>query len=259
MMEQPQALFVAWRAGGSDNGVWGPVGRLEFDGKVYRFGYTRGALQLSGFHAFSGMPDLDKVYESEVLFPLFANRLLAPSRPEYEKFLVWGGFDLNCRPDPIAILGVTEGLRATDALELFPSPTPNQHGQYVNKFFLHGVRWMAQAALDRINKLQHGESLGMMFDDFNRHDPNAVAVRTCDTKDRFMIGYVPRYLARDVREICDVCCTENISLTVMRINPDAPLQHRILCQMTSCWPSDFSPCSREEFQPISSEMFSPLP
>ena len=35
------------------------------------------------------MRDLHGVYESAVLFPLFANRLLSKTRPEYRDFLAW--------------------------------------------------------------------------------------------------------------------------------------------------------------------------
>ena len=114
------ALFVAYRGGAPQHGGWGPVGRLEHDGGLYRFCYTRGASTLPGFRPFSQMEDLSQVYESEELFPLFDNRLLSPSRPEYEAFLRWGGFDPNNPPDPIAILGVTEGIRQTDQVEVFP-------------------------------------------------------------------------------------------------------------------------------------------
>ncbi len=57
------------------------------------------------------MRQLDQIYESEALFPLFANRLLSASRPEYEAYLRWSGFNADDPPDPILVLGVTEGIR----------------------------------------------------------------------------------------------------------------------------------------------------
>lgn len=250
------SLFVAWRSGEPTNGRWGPVGRLDHRPAGYRFVYTHGARNVQGFEPFPGMLNLDVVYESEELFPLFANRLLAHSRPEYEAFLVWGGFDPNNPPDPISVLGVTEGRRATDSLELFPCPEPDAAGCYINKFFLHGVRWMSSAALERINQLQSGDSLGLMLDVQNRQDPQAVAVRTCDTRDRFMIGYVPRYLAKDVWHLFNQCRPDYITVTVERINQDAPLQQRVLCRINACWPNSFRPCAGEDFQPIVSQLSS---
>ncbi len=251
------ALFVAWRSGDQTHGRWGPVGRLERIGEGYRFVYTRGAKTLEGFRPFPGMEELETVYESDELFPVFANRLLAPSRPEYEAFLAWGGFDPNNPPDPIALLGVTEGRRATDQIEVFPCPTPDAQGCYLTKFFVHGVRWMAPAAWERIGRLQPGERLGLMLDFMNPYDPRAVAVRTCDQQGRLMLGYVPRYLAYDVGELCRTCEPDFITLTVERVNADAPLQHRLLCRMSACWPEGFRPCSRAEFQPLVGVGFAP--
>lgn len=253
------ALFIAWRSGGLTTGRWGPVGRLEHGPSGYRFIYTRGARTMEGFRPFPDMPQLDAVYESDELFPLFANRLLSRSRPEYEAYLTWGGFDPNHPPDPIAVLGVTEGMRQTDSLEVFPVPTPDALGRYRTKFFLHGVRWVPVAALERISRLQPGERLALMLDVLNEYDPNAVSVRTTDVRDRFMIGYVPRYLARDVGTLCDTGDLDSIECTVERVNSDAPLQHRVLCRLNAVWPEHFSPCGGDEYQPIVAHLPSILP
>lgn len=196
------------------------------------------------------MPDLEAVYESEELFPMFANRLLSPSRPEYEAYLTSGGFDPDNPPDPLAILSVTEGIRQTDALEVFPCPAPDTEGRYLTKFFLHGIRWMPEAALERIAQLKPGEQLGLMLDVSNPYDRCAVAVRTMDDGKRFLIGHVPRYFAHDVSLLCQTCHPDFIDLRVERINPRAPAQHRVLCRVNACWPEDFTPRSGEDFQPI---------
>ena len=241
------SVFIAWRSG-EDLGSWGPVGHLEHTGDLFRFYYTAGAKSLSGFRAFPGMSNLEGIFESETLFPLFANRLLSPSRPEYEAFLRWGGFDPNNPPDPIALLGVTEGIRQTDSVEVFPCPSVDGEGCFLSKFFLHGVRWVPAAAVDRIARLQHGERLFLMPDPANPADPNAVAVRTGD--ERTLIGYVPRYLANDANFLLRNCHPDSMTLTVDRVNPDAPLQNRLLCRMRACWPKEFRPCSGNEFQPL---------
>jgi len=246
-----KALFVAWRAGGPTTGHWGPIGKLERVDDGYRFFYTRGARTLEGFDPFPEMSDLTRVYESEALFPLFANRLLSASRPEFDAYLTWSGFDPATPPDPIAILGVTRGLRATDALELFPCPVPDADGRYNAKFFLHGVRHMPEAARERVDRLKPDEPLEYMFDVSNRFDADAIALRTSDGAGQFLVGYVPRYLAREVRTL-HLQCADRVSIRVARVNPSAPAQQRLLCRMSSCWPSHFSPCSGEEFEPVAS-------
>ncbi|MGO8705898.1 MAG: HIRAN domain-containing protein [Candidatus Brocadiia bacterium] len=245
------ALFVAWRSGGSAPGSWGPVGRLECNDGLYIFYYTRGARMLPGFQPFPEMNDLDQVYVSEELFPLFENRLLSKSRPEYDQFLYWGGFDPDNPPDPISILGVTEGIRQTDSIEVFPCPRPDSAGCYLNKFFLHGVRHVAQDAIRRISRLQESERLILEAEPSNTYDANAMAVWTLDRSHK--IGYVPRYLAHEVRRLNEECRPEIVSLSVERVNRDAPLQQRVLCRMRACWLEGFQPCSTEDFAPIPSE------
>lgn len=246
----PLAELERGRASGRRR-VSRPVGRLIHDGGLYRYCYTRGA-KMPEFRPFPGMEKLDQVYESETLFPLFANRLLPPSRPEYEDYLRWSGFDPDNPPQPIVVLGVTEGIRQTDAVEVFPCPAPDAQGCYLNRFFLHGIRWMGMASERRIETLQPGETLRLMLDMQNEVDPSAVALRT--ENDRTMIGYVPRYLASDVWKLIQNCEVDLIDLAVERVNPRAPIQNRLLCRMSACWPDDFRPCDGEEFHPLPADV-----
>jgi hypothetical protein len=249
------ALYVAWRPPDPVAG-WRPVGRLEHDGDAYRFVYTRGARK-PGFRPFEGMHNFDAIYESTDLFPVFANRLLSRSRPEFEHYLRWGGFSVESPPDPIVILGVTEGRRQTDAIEVFPCPQPDIDGRYVNRFFLHGIRWMPSAAVARIAALAPQECLFLMPDPQNDFDRNAVAVRT--ETDRTLVGYIPRYLANDARDLLASEERDSVELRVERVNPDAPLQHRVLCRLTASWPHGFRPCGGEDFEPIPSERMTSVP
>ncbi len=245
-------LFVAWRSGGNRDRQWGPVARLDKDLGHYRFAYTNGAKLLKGFSPLPGMTDLNEVYESDELLPIFQSRLLSRSRSEYRDFLTWGGFNPDMPPEPLELLGVTEGLRATDLLELFPCPAPDAANRFRMKFFLHGVRHMPLEAQKEISRLCPGESLGLMFDVCNWNDPQAVAIRTCPSQERkrLLIGYMPRYLARDTKALLDSIPTGGIRLTVERVNIDAPLQQRLLCRMESPWPKSYVPCEGEEFQPL---------
>lgn len=243
------ALYVAWRFGSAEKGAWAPVGLLERVEGLYRFRYTRGALAGS-FVPFPSMPEFHEVYESVELFPIFSNRLLARSRPEYEAYLAWSGFEPGSQPDPISILGVTEGIRQTDQFEVFPRPARDDRNRYHTRFFLHGLRWIPAEALDHLSQLAPGTSLAPMPEPSNPHDQHAVAVRTAELQNRFPIGYIPRYLAPDVVELLNRCERCDVRLTVARVNERAPLQMRLLCSLDACWPVGFEPCGGEDFQPL---------
>ncbi len=243
------SVFIAWRGGGAEQGEWSPVARLDCTDGEYHFVYTHGARTLAGFHPFPGMPDLHEVYRSATLFPMLANRLLSKSRPEYEASLAWGGFVPRDPPDPLAVLRVTEGIRQTDALEVFPCPLPDSEGNYRTRFFLHGLRHAAPEARDRVATLRTGVTLRIELEDDNPRDPRAVAVVADDDR-HLRLGYVPRYLARDARALLAHGGPDGIDLRVARINPGPPLQMKVLCRLTAAWPRDFAPCGADAFRPI---------
>jgi hypothetical protein len=51
-----------------------------------------------------------------------------------------------------------------------------------------------------------------------------------------------------------VGCGEIFDLQVERVNPKAPLQHRVLCRIQACWPEGFEPCSGDAFLPIPTDV-----
>lgn len=80
-------LFLAWQEPKSRH--WFPIGCLEFDGDKYHFFYIQGVkkAKCEGFTSVYSLPDLDKTYSSTELFPLFSNRLMPRSRPDYLKYI----------------------------------------------------------------------------------------------------------------------------------------------------------------------------
>jgi len=243
---ETKKLYLAWQD--PRNRSWYPVGILTMDEKhTYRFVYTKGVMSSENFVPFGRMRDFYSVYESKDLFPLFSNRLLSDSRPEYKKHLKW----LDVIDDDYkvwAMLAMTEGIRATDTLEVFKCPTPNSKGEYEVDFFSHGLRHVAKRVSERVNNLNKGERLFLAYDMQNMYDPTAMALRTADPVE--FIGYCPRYLSRDFKELLYKNDPMDVVLTVERVNEDAPLNLRLLCKLISPWPKDFQPCSDDTFKPL---------
>lgn len=243
-------LFIAWQD--PVKRKWYPVGRLTFEGNVYRFVYTKGAQKASKtkmFIPFGRLKDLNRAYESEELFPLFANRLLSENRPEYRDYIKWLKLDKNYHENrQLAMLAITGGVRETDSLEIMPCPLPTNEGKYEVLFFSHGLSHLERSAIERVNDLKPGDGLFLMYDFQNRYDPDAISLRTADPVT--FVGYCPRYLTKDFREIVKRCGYSVPQVSVEQVNLNAPLQLRLLCRFSSPWPESFKPCSGDLFEPM---------
>lgn len=242
-----KTLFLAWQD--SKSRIWFPIGRLTYDGENYQFVYTRGveeAKAKSGFQTLYSFPDINKVYTSTQLFPLFSNRVMRRSRPDYKNYVEWLNIPQN-QDDPIAILARSGGTKATDNFEVFPCPEPDNNGLYHVHFFVRGLRYFPNSAIERIYYLKKSELLYLDHDIQNPRDPNALLLRT---EDNYIIGYCPRFIAPDVIKLLQ----ENQKLVhvhVERVNlSPTPLQLRLLCNLTAEWHKDFCPFSSYEYQPI---------
>jgi HIRAN domain len=240
-----KALFVAWQD--PDSRKWLPVGRLTRDNGGYRFVYTQGARESKRFRPFGSMGDLDATYVSDELFPLFANRILPKSRPEYQDFLRWLGLSKE-QHDALELLARSGGLRGTDTLEIFPCPEPTADNEYQVFFFVHGLRYLTSENQAHVRSLQSGEELFLMRDIQNPSDPMALLLRTGDPMS--LVGYCPRYYSAELSGLVEVVGQSEVKAAVEQVNQDAPNDLRLLCKLRAPWPSSFTPCSREQFVPI---------
>lgn len=246
-----KTLFLAWQDPKSRS--WFPVGRLTFDGKHYQFVYTQGATDAQakfGFQLLYSFPELNKVYTSVELFPLFSNRLMRPSRPDYKNYIEWLNIPEH-EDEPITILSRSGGRKVTDNYEVFPCPEPDENGLYQIHFFAHGLRHLPPSATERINQLKPDELLYLAHEFQNPYDPCALLL--C-TNDHHIVGYCPRYIVDDVFKLKNKN-PELVKVQVERVNPvPTPLQLRLLCNMTAEWHDEFRPFSSREYQPIASDI-----
>lgn len=238
-------LFVAWQD--PIKRLWRTVARLTFENNRFRFMYTKGAKTTPNFLPFGRMKDLNSVYESRELFPLFTNRILAKNRPEYKEYLKWLNIT-NENDDPLVLLGRSGGTRGTDSLVIFPCPERTPDGKYSLPFFSQGLRYLTKEALEVIGNLENGTQLLLLIDVQNPHDPFALALRT--EKPVCIVGYVPRFFAEDFGKLLKSNVKDSVKVFVDRVNKDAPIQLRLLCRISADWPEDFQPCSSEMYQPL---------
>lgn len=242
-----KTLFLAWQD--PNTRAWFPIGRLTYDGKEYEFIYTRGiekAQAECGFQGLYSFPELNKVYTSNELFPLFSNRVMRRSRPDYKNYIEWLNIPQN-EDEPATILSRSGGQKATDSLEVFPCPTPDENGFYHVHFFAHGLRHLPSCAIERILKFENGELLYLAHEFQNPWDSNALSL--C-TQDHHHVGYCPRYITSDLFQLIEKH-PKLVKVQVERVNPaPTPLQLRLLCHLTAEWHDTFSPFSTDEYQPL---------
>jgi hypothetical protein len=162
----------------------------------FRFRYIGGAERArksARFEAMVDFPDLHGDYESSKLFALFQNRVLTPGRGDFHEYVKM--LDLPDNAEPVEILEVGGGRRATDSFEVFPKIEKGPDGAFRCRFFLHGWRHVNSAAQKRLNSLEAGEKLYVSIELTNPATQFAVQIQTLDYH---MIGWAPRYLVTDL-------------------------------------------------------------
>jgi hypothetical protein len=246
------SLFVAWQD--PDSQAWFPVGKLSRVEGLYHFCYLQGAViaqREASFPLVWSFPDLYRRYSSIELYPLFTNRLLRRSRPEYQDFLQWLNLPQS-QNDPIAILARSGGHRQTDTFEVFPYAERNSQGYYHIPFFAHGLRDFPKPVLQYLYQLQPQTPLQIIHDAQNQFEACALMLQT---KDRQTIGFCPQYINQNFFELIKRF-PQKVQVTLEKVNlPPAPLQFRLLCSLTAPWEEDFQPFTSNLYQPLVPEKF----
>jgi len=244
-----RVLFVACRS--PRTGTIYPVARLIERDHSPRFElvHVQGAraAEEEGSIPFIEFPDLDRVYTSDELFPLFGNRLMPRRRAEYRDFVARLALPQELEA-PIPILARTAGRRETDQIEVFGFPRFDpQRGCFVYLFFLRGVRHVPGAE-ERIIGLADGERLALRRQPDNPVSSLAIVV---DSEGGGELGWVPATLTEDL----DVLMRTGSNLTVYverRNLAPAPLHQRLLCRLEATAVEGFLPFSSPAYEPIPS-------
>ncbi|MGQ0743435.1 MAG: hypothetical protein ACT4OS_03670 [Acidimicrobiales bacterium] len=242
---QERSLFVSWR---DPVGSIHPIGRLIRrkgpDGEHYSFAYLKLAERLQGFEPLPGLINLHERYDNDRLFPVFANRVMPRSRPDYD--LLASRVDLSGDADPFEVLARTGGRRATDRIEVFAGPERTPDGESCVLFFARGIRHVPGAA-DAVAALRPGDLLTLADDAQNEHNPRAVLLRISD---RRQIGWIPDYLVDHVHELQELNGANPV-VAVEHVNDESVATHmRLLCRLHAPWPARYVPFSGPDFQTL---------
>ncbi|WP_239645540.1 hypothetical protein [Mycobacterium sp. UM_CSW] len=229
---------------------------LKFDGQTYTFHYIREAAKVLDFRPFLGFPRLDGRYESDNLFPLFAQRAMAPRRPDFQRWVTRLGLTEDSTPwEQIAR---SEGRREGDQIQLFPVPVIRD-GQMDCDFLVHGVRHvfeheiqMEHAAVrvtrdeleQQLGNLRVGDRLALLDEPSNHINPRAILTTTTGG---FPLGWVPDLLVDEVHRIP----RDQTQVTLRAVNgPTAGWHLRLLAHLTARVPADFQVFQGDRWQSL---------
>lgn len=226
----------------TDTRMWHPVAMLtQDDSNNYILNYTKGANHQK-FSSFPSMQDISKSYTSPRLFSFFRNRLIPESRPEHDSMFEWSGLSAESK-DYLELLAISGGEKKTDHFRIVNIPK-NDDGFYKIKFFVSSINYLTEDEKVRLSNLKAGDQLKYKVDTFNEVDPDATILFK---EENIKVGYLPHYLCKDLKNLRSYLKDEEIQISIIKINSEAPSQFKILCELKTPWPKDFKAFNDEEF------------
>jgi hypothetical protein len=214
---------VAWR--NTTRGLIAAVGVLDHDDMGYRFEYLRGVDQIPGFRRFLGFPDVQRIYESQRLWPLFDLRVMDRKRPDYEGYLARLGLPPNA--SRLDVLSRSGGEQKGDSIYLAEEPQVADDGQTEATFLVRGASYATRehSSAEIASLLRPGDRLIMESDRENPANPDAILLAS---ESGAPVGWVPDLLI----SYADAVRSGGGQVTIVQNNgPDSPWHLRLLVRL----------------------------
>ena len=172
------------------------VGELSKNGKFeFAYGFEVDEAIEHGFKLLISFEDKDKIYESDILFPVFSSRLPDMKRRGIDKILNKYGLEYY---DDFKLLKRSGAKLPIDKLE-FIDPILDENEDVIKRiFYLAGSRHYIGCFGESCNnsvKFNKDDKLKLELEPNNKFDKNAVKVLTLNN---IHIGYIPRFYCESV-------------------------------------------------------------
>ena len=235
-------VFVLWQDS-ADTRMWYPVAKLTQKSDLeYVFKYTKGS-DHKNFTYFPSMENKLEEYKSDKLFAFFKNRLIPESRPEHDSMFEWSGLSANSK-DYLELLAISGGEKKTDHFRIVNVPQ-KVNDFYRVKFFISSINYLTSSEKQSLKQVNIGDELNYQFDNVNTIDADATILLK---DEQIKVGYLPHYLCKDLKSLLNFIDRDKVKFTVLKVNSDAPVQFRVLCEMNAVWPDSFQPFSDDDFR-----------
>ena len=239
-----KSVFVLWQDS-ADTRMWYPVAKLTQKSELeYVFKYTKGSNH-KNFTYFPSMENKLEQYTSDKLFAFFKNRLIPESRLEHDSMFEWSGLSANSK-DYLELLAISGGEKKTDHFRIVNAPK-KENNFYRVKFFISSINYLTPSEKQSLQLVNIGDELNYQFDNANCIDADATILLK---DEQIKIGYLPHYLCKDLKNLLNFIDRDKVKFKVLKVNTDAPVQFRVLCEMKALWPDGFNPFSDDDFKTL---------
>lgn len=192
--EKRDYLYLIWKS--KENRRQYIIGELSRNDSNYEFRYCDEVFeaQKEGFTPLVSFPELESVYCSKALFPVFESRLPDKKRKDMESIL--NKYELD-EYEPYQLLKRSGGRLPIDNL-YFVEPILEVSGSFKRKFHVAGARHYIGCKsidCDKSLEIDIGEAVILEPEPTNKMDKYAVKVLN---PKRQMLGYIPRYYSESI-------------------------------------------------------------
>ena len=224
MTQKDKYLYLIWKDPQTRQNF--TIGKLGC-GLKYSFEYSEdvGKAEKNGWTKFEVFPE-EKVYESDILFPVFSSRLPDRKRRDIDKILEkYGLSDFN----EFELLRKNEGRLPIDTYSFIDPIFPDD--QTVQRdFYIMGLRYNAPCKGENcalLPLIDIGDELIFEEEPDNAFDSNAIKINTLSGN---LLGYVPRYYNEAILERLKKNMT--YSCKIIDINPSQECSECIKVRLT---------------------------
>ena len=181
-------LYLIWKCAATRRQYI--IGQLTKNGHYeYQYGEEIEEALKAGFQLLVPFEDINRTYECEELFPVFASRLPDKKRKDIYKILEKYGLD---KYDPYQLLKKSGARLPIDNLQ-FIDPILDFDHAFEKSFYVAGARHYLGCSgedCETALSLMCGEEVFLKREEENQYDHNAICVVNHEQK---VLGYVPRY------------------------------------------------------------------
>ncbi len=176
------------------------IGHLSKNGQFeFEYGFEVEKAIKAGFELLIGFENINEIYKSDILFPVFSSRLPDKKRRGIETIL--SKYNME-KYDEYKLLKRSGARLPIDSLEFIDPIMMNDDIRDVTRiFYLAGPRHYIGCNGEECAKsidIEKYEALKLVLESENDYDNNAIKI--CNSKG-LHIGYLPRYYSPEVTEL----------------------------------------------------------